>query len=137
MMDHYSLDDAEFERLFRNGSFDPALFNHEAHLRLAWIHIRRYGRKQAMENITGQLLDFVKGLGAEEKFHYSLTIAAVKAVGHFIEKSRSNDFKTFINEFPRLKTHFREIIGQHYSDSLIYSREARASFIQPDLLPFT
>jgi hypothetical protein len=40
---HFSLTDIEFENQFENGTLKPELFSHEAHVRLAWIHIKKYG----------------------------------------------------------------------------------------------
>ena len=37
MEQHYTLTDNEFEKQFQTSSLDPAIFTHEAHLRLAWI----------------------------------------------------------------------------------------------------
>jgi hypothetical protein len=42
----FKLRDELFEKQFQNCQFNPALFNHEAHLRLAWIHITKYGLVQ-------------------------------------------------------------------------------------------
>ena len=63
MPDHFIYTDAEFEQLFASGKMTPELFNHEAHLRLAWIHIRKYGTAKAIEHINLQLQDFVRALG--------------------------------------------------------------------------
>lgn len=38
MKTHHQLNDQQFEEQFQNCTFDPTLFTHEAHLRLAWIH---------------------------------------------------------------------------------------------------
>ena len=39
MQDHRQLTDQEFSAQFEQTTLDAALFNHEAHLRLAWIHL--------------------------------------------------------------------------------------------------
>ncbi len=134
--EHYKLSDSEFERLFESCEMDPAVFSHEAHLRLAWIHINKYGENKARVNIQKQLYDFVTSLGAAEKYNKTLTIAAIKAVKHFMMKSRSDNFAGFINEFPRLKGNFRELIAQHYSSDIFNSGDARLAYLEPDLLPF-
>ena len=137
MRDHYQLTDKEFESQFLNCTLDSSLFNHEAHIRLAWIHILNYGVDQAILNVDEQLIKFVASLGAEDKYNKTVTVAAVKAVYHFIQKSKSNNFKDFIDEFPRLKTNFKELLSQHYSIDIFNSENAKASFLEPNLLPFT
>ena len=130
------MDDATFEKAFQNASLDPSLFTHEAHLRLAWIHLNKYGEQQAIENICNQILGYVKSLGATDKYNKTLTIAAIKAVKHFMGKSSSHNFSDFILEFPRLKFHFREIIGAHYQMDIYNSERAKKEYLEPDLLPF-
>ncbi len=48
MEEHFYLTDIQFERQFANCSLNPELFSHEAHLRLAWLHISKYGLKVIM-----------------------------------------------------------------------------------------
>lgn len=136
MESHYSLSDREFEIQFKNTSLDPKLFTHEAHLRLAWIHVNRYGVGQAAENISHQIARFDRKFGDGTKFNKTVTIAAVKAVAHFINKSRAGNFKDFIREFPRLKSNFKDLISQHYSFNIFVNEKARHTFVEPDLLPF-
>ena len=136
MEGHFKLSDSEFEVQFQTCSFDPEIFSHEAHLRLAWIHIKNYGVEKAVENIQVQLRNFVEYIGAKHKFNATLTIAAIKATHHFMLKSKSNNFKDFIEEFPRLKNNFKELLGQHYGIDIFNSKEAKTKFLEPDLLPF-
>jgi hypothetical protein len=56
MNSHFELSDELFEEQFQNCQLNPALFNHEAHLRLAWIHITKYGIDKAIENISNHCL---------------------------------------------------------------------------------
>lgn len=136
MVSHYSLSDQELEQQFKNATLDPKLFIHEAHLRLAWIHVTRYGADQAAENITFQIARFDRKFGDGTKFNKTVTIAAVKAVAHFVNRSASRSFKGFINEFPRLKSNFKDLLRQHYSLDVFNDENARLTFIEPDLLAF-
>ncbi|MPR35120.1 hypothetical protein [Salmonirosea aquatica] len=136
MEHHFNLSDREFAQQFENCSLDPALFTHEAHLRLAWIHVTQYGVETAILNVTKQLVQYVAFLGASAKYNHTLTIASVKAVNHFINKSSADTFKDFIAEFPRLKSNFKELINTHYSGDIFNSSLAKQEFIEPDLVPF-
>jgi len=66
----------------------------------------------------------------------TLTIAASKAVAHFIQKSKSNSFHDFILEYPRLKNNFKDLMNAHYKIDIFNSAKAKKEFIEPDLLPF-
>lgn len=136
MQNHFDLTDLEFETQFKNCELNPTLFNHEAHLRLAWIYINKYGITRALENIEQQLKLFVAHVGAEEKYHKTLTILAVRAVYHFMNKAESNAFKTFINTYSKLKTDFKELVNSHYTFDIFVSQTARKKFIEPDLHAF-
>ena len=46
------------EQDFIECKLNPSDFSHEAHLRLAWINIDRYGIEQAEKNIQNQLRKF-------------------------------------------------------------------------------
>ena len=78
MEPHYQFSDAAFEKQFKHGLLHPSYFTHEAHLRLAWIHITKYGLENAIENITSQLEAFTKLNNEETKYNKTVTIAAVR-----------------------------------------------------------
>jgi len=137
MESHFNLSDTEFENQFQTCSFDPKLFSHEAHLRLAWIHITKYGVDKAEANIQTQLQNFVTHVGATDKYHKTLTIVAVRAVNYFVKKSKTKNFETFINQFPQLKTDFKSLINSHYSVDVFSSKKAKMEFVEPDVQPFT
>lgn len=137
MEQHFILSDIEFEEQFENALLDPTIFTHEAHLRLAWIHILKYGETKAIENITEQLQNYVRHLGVTDKYNETLTVAAIKAVKHFIQKQPLETFYEFITTYPRLKTSFKNIIEQHYGFDIFTSTIAKEKYLQPDLLEFT
>lgn len=137
MMSHFNLADDDFELQFQSCTLDPALFNHEAHLRLAWIHVKKYGVEQAAENICTQLVAYTSHLGAADKFNKTLTIAATRAVYHFMQKTSAASFEEFIGQFPRLKTNFKDLIAAHYARDIFRSDIAKKEYVEPDRLPFT
>lgn len=136
MKDHFKLSDTQFEQAFRLCQLDPTLFTHEAHLRLAYIHIRNYGLDQAEKNIQEQLQKFVAFVGAKDKYNTTLTLAAVKAVFHFMGRSSKDNFRDFMAEFPRLKYNFKALMDAHYGFDIYRSQRAKTEFLEPDLLPF-
>jgi hypothetical protein len=136
MEKHSNLTDLEFEKQFKNCSLNPTLFSHEAHIRLAWIQVKKYGKEKAIQNICSQLASYVNFLGATGKYNITLTVAAVKAVYHFMQKSGAENFKDFIVQFPRLKYNFKELMAAHYKTDIFNSALAKKEFLMPDLLPF-
>ena len=55
---HFDLTDDEFERQIAAGVLDVSLFNHVAHLRLAWIYISKYGIEAAINRISEAIKRF-------------------------------------------------------------------------------
>ncbi|MEL6719014.1 MAG: hypothetical protein AAFP82_09885 [Bacteroidota bacterium] len=136
MEKHFELTNAEFEQQFASCELDPSFFSHEAHLRLAWIHIHKYGLEQAKKNIQEQLQNFVAHVGAKDKYNRTLTVAAIHAVSHFMQLSKADNFPEFIAEFPQLKSEFKALIATHYSFDVFNSAKAKTHFLVPDLMPF-
>ncbi|MGB5498565.1 MAG: hypothetical protein WBM77_06520 [Maribacter sp.] len=136
MKSHFEHSDTQFEQQFKSCEIDPSLFSHEAHLRLAYIHIGKYGHDQAIKNICSQLVVYVTHHGAIDKYNTTLTVAAVKAVYHFMQKSKANDFHGFIEEFPQLKYGLKKLMQCHYGFDIFNSQKAKKTFLVPNLLPF-
>ncbi|MBT8262523.1 MAG: hypothetical protein KJO05_06850 [Bacteroidia bacterium] len=133
---HYRFTDEAFEKQFKYCLLHPSYFTHEAHLRLAWIHLYKYGLQQAIKNVTHQLEEFTSSHGERTKYNTTVTVAAVRAVYHFMLDSESQTFKDFIEEVPRLKFDFKELLGYHYAFNIFDSDEAKEKYMEPDLLPF-
>ncbi|WP_299549768.1 hypothetical protein [Seonamhaeicola sp.] len=136
MESHYALKNSQFLEQFQAATLDPKLFTHEAHLRLAWLYIDAYGVDKAIELVKTQLINYVTVLGVTDKYNETVTVAAVKAVYHFYLRSESQTFEGFINEFPRLKTNFKDLLFSHYHVDIFNLEAARSAFLEPDLLPF-
>ncbi|WP_299123717.1 hypothetical protein [uncultured Tenacibaculum sp.] len=136
MISHNELTDKKFILQFENCSLNPSLFSHEAHIRLAWIYIKKYGCQKAEERVQKYLKAFVKHVGATDKYNTTLTIAAIKIVAHFIKKSDKNNFKEFILEHPQLNTNFKLLINSHYSIDIYNSILAKEKYMEPDLKTF-
>jgi hypothetical protein len=125
MEQHFILSDEEFEEQFENISLNAALFTHEAHIRLACIHIKKYGETKAIENVTTQLKSYLINLGAIEKYNETLTVAAIKAVNHFMQKEKLKSFYEFITACHTLKTNFKNIIEQNYGIDISASKKTK------------
>jgi N-formylglutamate deformylase len=106
-------------------------------LRLAWLQIDKFGLEQAIENIEDQLQSFVSHVGAQDKYHKTLTIVAAQAVSHFMTRSKSDNFVDFIKEFPQLKNNFKELINSHYSIDILNSARAKNEYIAPTKISFS
>ena len=136
MKTHLDYSDRDFIKHFTDLSFPADLFNHEAHLRFAFIHIDSFGKEGAVEMVTDRILKYVSNLGAEDKYHETLTVSAVEIVNHFMQKAESKEFVELLEEYPRLQSDFKSLLYTHYSSDILNSEEAKSRYLEPDLLPF-
>ncbi len=130
------LSDTEFAQQFADCTLDPKIFTHEGHLRLAWIHITRYGVEQAIRNLRTQIQAFDKIFGDGTKYHETVTVAAAYMVNHFIQRSSASKFDDFIAEYPRLRTHFKDLLAQHYSFDVFSDPWSKTTYLKPDIESF-
>ena len=133
---HQLLNDLQFEEKFENCTLAPVLFTHEAHLRLAYLHVTKYGLRKAISNLCFQIADFERKFGDGRKYNKTITIASAKVIHHFIKKSKSIDFHGLLSEYPKLKRNFKALLKTHYSLNIFINKTAKHEYLEPDLLPF-
>ena len=133
---HHLLTDLQFEERFKNTTLSPVLFTHEAHLRLAYIYVTKYGVDTAIKKLCNQIAHFDKKFGDGTKFNKTVTIASAKIMEHFIDKTKATNFRGLLEEFPRLKNNFLALLKSHYSLDIFIDKTAKHKYLEPDLLPF-
>jgi len=136
MEKHYRFSDEVFEEKFKAGKFPPLYFSHEAHLRLSYIHLEKYGLEQSIENMCTQIYDFAIKYGATMKFNATVTYASLQIMYHYMHIGESENFTNLMNEFPYLLKDFKAEVRKHYSWDVFRSLEAKATIHEPDLEPF-
>ena len=104
---HLDWSDEAFLHDFGACSFPAELFDHEAHLRLAWLHLQQVTIDQAIILVTQQLKKYVQHLGAAEKYHATVTVAGVELVHHFLKKGTTSSFEEYLLKYPMVKTAFK------------------------------
>ena len=125
--------DREFRAAFEAGAFAPADFSHRAHVRLAYVYLAESDVSMALERMRAALLTFLchHDIPAS-KYHATLTRAWILAVDHFMHRSPlASSADDFIDRNPPLLD--SKIMLTHYSAEVLFSPEARARFVEPDL----
>ena len=127
--------DKAFRIEFEDGSFPPAEFNHRAHVRLAYTYLTEHDTDTAHHMMRDALLAFLRHHEIDvSKYHDTMTRAWIMAVRHFMQISpgcESSD--RFMESNPRLLD--SHIMMTHYSAEVLFSEEARARFVEPNLSP--
>lgn len=128
-------DDREFRDRFESCEVRPADFDHRAHLRLAYVYLVESDTSTAYESMRHALGRFLECNGIEySKYHDTMTRAWIMAVRHFMESTPgAESADSFIDQNPRMLD--PKIMLTHYSAELLFSDEARAAYVEPDLDP--
>lgn len=136
MEKHYRYSDEVYEQKFEEGKFPPLYFSHEAHLRLAYIHLKKYGLDRSIDHMCKQIYDFAIKYGATMKFNATVTYASLQIMYYYMNEGESDDFPSLMEEYPHLLRDFKGEIQKYYSWDVFRSPEAKAKIHEPDLKPF-
>lgn len=135
MKHEVSKSDLEFRAAFKAGSLAPADFSHRAHVRLAYVYLATNDVERAATRMRAAIQDFLRHHGiTPTKYHETLTQAWILAVFHFMHRTKqAESADDFIARNPLLLD--SRIMLTHYSAERLFSAEARADFVEPDLDP--
>jgi hypothetical protein len=124
------MNDTEFVKRFEANDLDE--FSHRDHIRLASAYARRGGVQAAIEGARG-IRRLAEAHGANRKYHDTMTVAWARVVGRLAVDSAPLPFGEFLDAHPELLR--RDLLSAHYRTGLLFSEQARASFVEPDLAP--
>lgn len=119
MISPLELNDNELLEQIENCSLSPSFFTHEVQLRLAWILIRKFGLKLALVKNNQIKENYYITALKSNKFNATLTKAYVEILNYFMEKSSTNSFDKLLNEFPRLRYNFKNLVKTHYGYNIL------------------
>ncbi len=122
----YSIDD------FEAGHVDPERFDHEAHVYVAWLYVREYPLSEALEKFDVALQRLVIKLGAEGKYHATLTWFFLLLIAQ--RAATAETWQVFKRSNTDLINDGKELLSRYYSDACLSSDLARQRFLLPDNL---
>lgn len=131
----YALSDGDRRFLadFESGALPPAEFDHRAHVRAAYAYLVDRDTTSAIAAMRDSLINYLHHHGIDpSKYHETMTTAWILAVRHFMQKTPvASSADDFMDRNPMLLD--SKIMFTHYSAELLFSPEARARFVAPDL----
>tara|TARA_E500000305_G_C3999337_1_gene226448 strand:- start:562 stop:1005 length:444 start_codon:yes stop_codon:yes gene_type:complete len=115
-------------------------WTHEAHLRVAYLYCKECELELAIDKMTSGLkaLNAAHGVvdAPERGYHETITQAFMRLVAQNLRLSSvASDSMLFIEQHPELKN--RRVLLCYYTRDRIMSPEAKVTFLEPDLAPFT
>lgn len=132
------MDDTELLNAFENQSISNDDWSHEYHIRIAAIYLMLNDFETALIKVKAG----IKKLNAVNEvpdsqfrgFHETLTIGWLKLVSSRLYKSKTDSSLELIEKNKDLLN--PRLLNEYYSTDKLMSLEAKASFIEPDLMTF-
>lgn len=97
---------------------------------------RDLGPEEAPQQVGQVIQQYVQVLGAEDKYHHTLTVAAIKIADHFRRKADQGLFSHFLALYPQLVQNFPSLLSKHYRPADLHSEKAQKACVTLHLLPF-
>ena len=131
------LDDRALWGAFSHSSLPQAEWNHEAHLRVAFLHVARHPIDESHVRMRAGIirLNASHGLveGPERGYHETLTRVWLALVADAKRTSRASDSRAFVADSSAALGKSAPL--RFYTRETLLSLRARAVFVEPDLAP--
>jgi hypothetical protein len=128
--------DDEFLAAFESCRIPKALWTHEAHVRMAWLYLRRKPLGEVIPRVRQAIQRYKASLGNTEGYHETITLAYLVLIDDRIDRGPSEaTFAAFSGAFPSLLDRRLSALLEHYSREVLFSSEATRTFVEPDLVP--
>jgi hypothetical protein len=146
--------DDEFLLAFQTCAITRPEWTHEAHVRMAWLYVTRLPFVEALDRIrhgirklnsrigqppiTHRAPVFRKSAarsstnGNPNGYHETITVGLSRIIAG--RACPDEDFAAFCARNPDLLDRKLPALFRHYSPALLWSPEARSSFVEPDLI---
>ena len=129
--------DAELLEAFETCTIAKPDWTHQAHVRVAWLHLRRDPFALALVKLGAGIrrLNAVHGVndGLETGYHETLTCAFLCAIWATMQSFPSASSEEFWSANPHLWA--RTLPRLYYSRGRILTLDAKARFVPPDIAP--
>ena len=128
--------DAELTRALERGEIANEGFHHASHLHVAWVYLAESSSvQQAADKMRQTLRRFAAAAGKPEKYHETITLFWVHLLAGAQAVSRAERLEDIVHGNPQLLE--KNFLLAYYSTERLFSDEARASWMEPDLKPLS
>jgi hypothetical protein len=128
--------DVELTRALERGEIPNQRFHHVSHLHVAWVYLAEsLSVQEAANKMCQTLRRFAAVAGKPEKYHETITLFWVQLLAWAQRASRAERLEDVVHANPQLLE--KNFPLAYYSADRLFSDEARASWIEPDLKPLS
>lgn len=133
-----TVDTAEFVASFEATTLPKDLWNHEAHVRVAWWYARTRPFPESLDAMRAGILRYNEVIGvettADSGYHETVTVAWIRIMHDLVRgRAMEENFEGFCTSHPDMMD--KRILLRNYTPERLMSSEARASFVEPDVMP--
>lgn len=125
--------DAEFLEAFETTALPRQLWTHTAHVRMGYLMFQKYGSKEAPTRIATGIRRYNESKSNPTGYHETITVAFARLIASHIGQGQEADWEAFQASHPDLLK--ANVLERYYTRERLFSAEARAGFIEPDLEP--
>lgn len=130
------MSDVELTRALERGEIANEGFHHASHLHVAWVYLAESSSvQQAADKMRNTLRRFAAALGKPQKYHETITLFWVHFLARAKTVSRGQRLEDIVYANPQLLE--KNFPLAYYSAERLFSDEARASWVEPDLKPLS
>jgi hypothetical protein len=128
--------DVELTRALERGEIANEDFHHASHLHVAWVYLAESSSvQQAADQMRETLRRFAAAAGKPQKYHETITSFWVHLLARAQAVSRGQRLEDIVYANPQLLE--KNFPLAYYSTERLFSDEARASWMEPDLKPLS
>jgi hypothetical protein len=128
--------DDEFLQAFEACSIPEEQWTHQAHVRMAWLHLERQPFAHAVLVVRAGIQRYNASLNKGPAYHETITQAFLYLIyQRMLPADRAETFTDFCVRNPDLLQPNMAALLAHYRKETLFSKEARETFIPPDLAP--
>jgi hypothetical protein len=132
-------DDEKFLEQFETAALPLAEWHHKQHIKVAYLYLRRFPFETAMVRMREGVKAFNAATNTPESltrgYHETTTQAWMRLVYFTLcEYGPAESAEAFYEQSPQLQQ--KKILRFFYTKERFTSPEAKAGFVEPDIIPF-
>jgi hypothetical protein len=116
-------------------------WTHEAHLIVAIWYLKNHTKAEATCYLRSGIISYNVAVGTinspNSGYHESITLFWIHLIDAYIKAHKSLTISELTSEFLDSKYASKTIFFEYYSKDLLFSTEARANWVAPDLKPLS
>lgn len=124
--------DQELVGAFEACTLPLSSFQHEQHVRLAYLYLSEQPLLDAMARFVTNLKRYASAAGANNLYHETITLALLLIINERMARNAAADFPDFVSANPDLLSWQPSVLDLYYDSETLSSELARRTFLMPD-----